>query len=107
MEEEHVALDGRWHYGHARRRVVLGGHRSHALSSVSLTDPCYPRTSEYVTMEEVRFSFELLSDDAIIHGLALGHMSIHIGQTTVSSKDRDQSLMIFLSLVLLLDAVRT
>lgn len=57
-------------------------------------------------MGPVHFHFELISAGPAVHGLAMGHLAIHLGAASVSSRERDQPVMIFLSVTHMLDAVR-
>jgi hypothetical protein len=52
----------------------------------------------------VAFGFELIPDSAEVHGLSMGHMTVLVGDRCVSSKDKNQPMMIFVTLSELLDA---
>jgi hypothetical protein len=54
----------------------------------------------------ISFQIELVTDQGRIHGLDMGHVTVRIGASSVSSKTLGQPMMLFLSLALLLDGVR-
>lgn len=56
---------------------------------------------------KISFEYELTSEEPTVHGLDMGHLTVQIGSSRASSKERNQSNMVFLTATMALDALAT